>query len=88
VELTTYSEPATAVDRFRELGAAGRVRRQTRKALERLRAIFENPPQAELKRASIAGFEPVKAPRFGAAVGMDPGRASPQPAPPPGPGAS
>ena len=72
VELTTLSEPATAIDRFRELGAAGWVRRQTSKALKRLRMIFEEPPAGELKRASIAGFEPAKAPRFGVHVGMDP----------------
>ena len=43
VELTTFSEPATLVDRIRQLGAAGWVRRQTSKALERLRMIFEEP---------------------------------------------
>jgi uncharacterized protein YndB with AHSA1/START domain len=75
VELTTFSEPATAIDRIRELGAAGWVRRQTGKALERLRMIFEEPPRGELKRASIAGFEPAKAARFGAQTGMDPARA-------------
>jgi uncharacterized protein YndB with AHSA1/START domain len=75
VELTTFSEPATVVDRIREVGAAGWVRRQTGKALERLRAIFEEPPRGELKRATIAGFEPDKAPRFGVAAGMDPSRA-------------
>lgn len=75
VELTTFSEPATLVDRVRELGAAGWVRRQTAKALNRLRMIFEEPPGGELKRATIAGFEPDKAPRFGVAAGMDPGRA-------------
>ena len=32
-----------AVDRFREIGAAWWMRRQTKKALERLRAIFEEP---------------------------------------------
>jgi uncharacterized protein YndB with AHSA1/START domain len=75
VELTTYSEPATAVDRLKELGAAGWMRRQTKKALERLRMIFEQPPKGELKRATIAGYEPAKAPRFGAAAGMDPAHA-------------
>jgi uncharacterized protein YndB with AHSA1/START domain len=75
VELTTFSEPATMVDRVRELGAAGWVRRQTSKALNRLRMIFEEPPRGELKRATIAGFEPEKSPRFGAAAGMDPSRA-------------
>jgi uncharacterized protein YndB with AHSA1/START domain len=75
VELTTYSEPATHVDRFREIGAAGWVRRRTKKALERLRAIFEEPRDEPLKRASIAGYEAAKAPRFGAHTGMDPARA-------------
>jgi uncharacterized protein YndB with AHSA1/START domain len=78
VELTTYSEPATRVDRMKEIGAAGWLRRQTRKSLERLRRIFEEPPRGELKRASIAGYEPAKAPRFGAHAGMDPSRAPPE----------
>jgi uncharacterized protein YndB with AHSA1/START domain len=75
VELTTYSEPATLIDRLKELGAAGWIRRQTRKSLERLRMIFEEPPEGELKRATIAGYEPAKAPRFGGHAGMDPSRA-------------
>ena len=45
-------------------------------AAHRLRMIFEEPARGELKRATIAGFEPDKAPRFGAAAGMDPSRAS------------
>jgi uncharacterized protein YndB with AHSA1/START domain len=75
VELTTYSEPATPIDRLKELGAPGWLGRQTKTALERLRLIFENPPQGELKRATIAGYEPLKAPRFGARSGMDPAHA-------------
>jgi hypothetical protein len=75
VELTTFSEPATMVDRVRELGAAGWARRQTSKALNRLRMIFEEPSRGELKRATIAGYDPDKAPRFGVAAGMDPSRA-------------
>jgi uncharacterized protein YndB with AHSA1/START domain len=75
VELTTFSEPATIIDRVKELGAAAWIRRQTKKALERLRLIFEEPPRGELKRATIAGYEPAKAPRFGAHTGMDPSRA-------------
>jgi uncharacterized protein YndB with AHSA1/START domain len=74
VELTTYGEPATIVDRLKEIGAAGWMRRQTKKALERLRMIFEEPPKGELKRATIAGYEPAKAARFGAPAGMDPSR--------------
>jgi Polyketide cyclase / dehydrase and lipid transport len=65
VELTTYSEPATMVDRFRQFGAASWMRRKTKKALDRLRTIFEEPDRVELKRATIAGYEPDKAARFG-----------------------
>jgi hypothetical protein len=74
VELTTFSEPATRIDRFKEIGAAGWLRRKTRKSLERLRMIFEEPDRAKLKRATIAGFEPDKAARFGAHPGLDPAR--------------
>ena len=49
------------------------MRRQTKKALERLRMIFEEPPSGPLKRATIAGYEPRKAPRFGAAHRHGPG---------------
>jgi hypothetical protein len=76
VELTTFSEPATMVDRFKEIGAAGWVRRKTRKSLDRLRMIFEEPDRVKLKRATIAGYEPEKSPRFGAYAGMDPARQS------------
>ena len=74
VELTTFSEPATPVDRVKEIGAARWMRRKTKKALERLRMIFEQPPKEPLKRATIAGYEPSKAPRFGAHTGADPAR--------------
>ena len=65
VELTSYSEPATPIDRIKEIGAAGWIRRQTKRSLERLRLIFEEPPREPLKRATIAGYEPAKASRFG-----------------------
>jgi uncharacterized protein YndB with AHSA1/START domain len=74
VDLTTFSEPATMVDRFREIGAAGWMRRKTRKSLDRLRMIFEEPQKGPPKRATIAGYEPDKAARFGAHPGMDPAR--------------
>lgn len=77
VELTTYSEPATVVDRLKELGAATWIRRQTKRSLERLRRIFEEERDLPLKRATIAGFEPEKAARFGVARGMDPARPGP-----------
>jgi uncharacterized protein YndB with AHSA1/START domain len=76
VELTTLSEPATLVDRLTEIGAAGWIRRKTRKSLDRLRLMFEDPDRAKLKRATIAGYEPEKAARFGAYAGMDPARQS------------
>jgi uncharacterized protein YndB with AHSA1/START domain len=75
VELTTFSEPATILDRLKEIGAAGWVKRQTRTALKRLRMIFEEPPNEPLLRATIAGYEPAKAPRFGVATGSDPAQA-------------
>ena len=75
MELTTYSEPATPIDRLKEIGAAWWMRRQTKTALERLRMIFEEPPREPLKRATIAGYESAKAARFGAHTGMDPARA-------------
>jgi uncharacterized protein YndB with AHSA1/START domain len=77
IELTTYGEPATFVDRLKQTGAAGWLRRQTAKQLERLRVIFEEPPKEPLKRATIAGYEPSKAPRFGAPSGTDPARVPP-----------
>ena len=78
VELTTYSEPATPIDRLKEIGAAGWIRRKTKKSLERLRRIFEEPIKKPLKRASIAGYDPAKAARYGAATGMDPARSGPE----------
>jgi uncharacterized protein YndB with AHSA1/START domain len=74
VELTTLSEPATPIDRLHEVGAARFVRRNGKIALDRLRKIFEEPPDKPLPRASVAGYEPLKAPRFGAPTGMDPAR--------------
>lgn len=73
VELTTYSEPATIIDRLKQIGAPAWVRRQTKIALERLRLVFEDPPEGELARATIAGYDPLKAPRFGSPAGSDPG---------------
>jgi uncharacterized protein YndB with AHSA1/START domain len=74
VELTTYGEAATPIDRLKEIGLARWLRRNTKKALERLRLIFEEPPEGPLARATVAGFEPLKSARFGAATGMDPAR--------------
>lgn len=67
VELTVETEPATRIDRLKEgFGVRAWWRRQSKKSLERLRIIFEERPAGELARATVAGYEPVKAPRFGA----------------------
>jgi hypothetical protein len=67
VEVTIWTEPATRVDALKEsFGARRWLRRRIRSALERLRRIFEERPEAPLARATIAGYEPEKAARFGA----------------------
>lgn len=67
VELTVWTEPRFPIDRLRELaGARPWLRRQTTIALDRLRQVFEERPERPLARATIAGYEPLKAPRFGA----------------------
>lgn len=70
VTLTTYSDPTTALDRFKQRRAHRWTRRQTKKALGRLRAIFEEPRAEALERARVAGWEPGTAPRFGARVSV------------------
>ena len=66
VELTFSSEPATRYDAFKEaLGARGWVKRQNKVALARLRKIFEEERDRPLARTTVAGLEPLKAPRFG-----------------------
>ena len=75
VEVSLYGEPATPIDRLKEIGVAWWLRRRTKTALERLRTIFEDPPAGPLRRATIAGYEPAKSARFGAHTGTDPARA-------------
>jgi uncharacterized protein YndB with AHSA1/START domain len=65
VELTSYSEPGHFTDKFKQAGAHGRIKRRSRKALRRLRDIFETQQAGELAHATIAGNDPGKAPRFG-----------------------
>jgi len=76
VEFTTVSEPATLVDRLKEIGAAGWIRRKASRSLDRLRMVFEEPDRVKMERATIAGYEPAKAARFGGYAGMDPARRS------------
>ena len=72
VELTTWSEPATRWDAVREsLGGRRWLRRQSKRALERLRRIFEEGSPGPLARATVAGYEPLKAARFGASPPLE-----------------
>lgn len=73
VELTIWSEPGTARERFLEkLGARRWVKRQAKIALERLRAVFEETRDEPLARTGVAGWEPQKAPRFGLGLAGQP----------------
>lgn len=73
VELSTLSDPV-GFDRVRQAGVHRWIRRQTKTSLNRLRAIFEEPPKGELARVSVAGYDAYKSPRFGAPAGSDPAR--------------
>lgn len=67
VSLTTWTDPGHPMDRLKEaVGARGWLRRKTKKALGRLRRVFEDPPKGELARVTVAGYEPMKKARFGA----------------------
>lgn len=68
VEMTTFSEPGNWVDRIKHRGAHRWIRRQSRKALRRLKEHLEQPGRKPLTRVTIAGYESGKAPRFGAHV--------------------
>jgi hypothetical protein len=65
VELTTYSEPATRIDAFRQARSRRWLKRQTKKALERLRALFEESSTKTPARVGMAGYEQLKSARFG-----------------------
>jgi len=71
VALTTYSEPGIWVDRLKQRGVHRWVRRQSKKSLERLKMIFEEPGRHEITRVTVAGYESVKAPRFGAHIPVE-----------------
>jgi uncharacterized protein YndB with AHSA1/START domain len=76
VELTTFSEPGTIVDRIKHAASTGRMRRWSRKGLGRLRRILEERPDGELARATVAGYDAGKAPRFGDRIPSARGAAS------------
>jgi hypothetical protein len=68
VTVTVWTEPGIAWDGIKEsLGARWWVKRQMRGSLKRLRTIFEERSERPLARASIAGYEPLKAARYGSA---------------------
>lgn len=71
VQLTTFSEPGIWVDRIKQTGAHRWIRRQSKRALKRLKEQLEEPGRHELKRVTVAGYEAVKAPRFGAHVPVE-----------------
>jgi uncharacterized protein YndB with AHSA1/START domain len=82
VELSLLSEPAKPIDSVKQYLARGWIKRNAAKSLERLRMIFEEPPDEPLQRVTIAAWEPVKAPRFGEPAGFDPSLPAPgEPAP-------
>jgi hypothetical protein len=65
---TAWSEPGIRWDAFKEsLGARPWLKRQMRVSLKRLRTIFEERPERPLARATVAGYEPLKAARYGSA---------------------
>jgi uncharacterized protein YndB with AHSA1/START domain len=67
VEVTWAREPGTPREAFKEkFGSRRWMRRQLKTALERLRVVFEEQHDTPLARASIAGYETLRAPRFGA----------------------
>jgi uncharacterized protein YndB with AHSA1/START domain len=65
---TVWTEPGIRWDGFKEsLGARPWLKRQMRVSLRRLRTIFEERPERPLARATVAGYEPLKAARYGSA---------------------
>jgi uncharacterized membrane protein len=66
VEVTTWIEPGTPREALKQrLGMQRWMSRQTKTALDRLRLIFEEGVDGPLARVTVAGFEPLKGPRFG-----------------------
>lgn len=68
VTVTVWTEPGIRWDGFKEsFGARPWLKRQMRASLRRLRAIFEERPDRPLARATVAGYEPLTAARYGSA---------------------
>ena len=70
LELTISTNPENPIERLREaVGFRRFVRRGAAEALERLRRILEEGGEVAAAPATIAGYEPRKAPRFGTSAG-------------------
>jgi uncharacterized protein YndB with AHSA1/START domain len=66
VHVSIECEVGTPRERFKaKLGFRRWLKRGTKVSLERLRLIFEEYPDRPLARTTVAGFESLKAPRFG-----------------------
>jgi uncharacterized protein YndB with AHSA1/START domain len=65
VELTTRTEAKTGVDRLRHRGLPSWLRRHTKKSLDRLRRLLEEPTAEAPEQVTVAAYEPHTAPRFG-----------------------
>jgi hypothetical protein len=64
--LRVWTEPGIRWDGIKEgLGARPWLKRQVSVSLRRLRKIFEEAPERPLARAGVAGYEPLKAARYG-----------------------
>ncbi|HEX6714316.1 MAG TPA: SRPBCC family protein [Thermoleophilaceae bacterium] len=64
--VTVWTEPGIRWDGIKEsFGARPWLRRQVAASLRRLRKIFEEESDRPLARAGVAGYEPLKAARYG-----------------------
>jgi Polyketide cyclase / dehydrase and lipid transport len=67
--VTVWTEPGIRWDGIKEsLGARPWLKRKMAGSLRRLRAIFEEAPDRPLERATVAGYEPLKAARYGSGI--------------------
>lgn len=70
VEMTVWTDPENLIERLREsIRFRGWLQRRAKKGLDRLRRILEEGGEEPLARATIAGYEARKAPRFGTRAG-------------------
>jgi uncharacterized protein YndB with AHSA1/START domain len=66
--VTVWTEPGIRWDGIKEgLGARPWLKRQMSSSLRRLRKIFEEQSDRPLARTGVAGYEPLKAARYGSA---------------------